>query len=65
MDDIALSSTPTADAALAGRDRIAALAPGAGRDERLSAKLAQAALFEEALLGALKARFAELRLVAK
>ena len=65
MDDIAAFSTPTASAALAARDRIASLAPGIGRDERVSAKLAQAAIFEEALLAALKARFAELRLVAK
>lgn len=65
MDDFSISANSTAGAALAARDRIASLAPGAGRDERVSAKLAQAALFEEALLGALKARFAELRLVAK
>lgn len=65
MDDLSVSPASTADAALAARDRIGALAPGIGRDERVSAKFARAALFEEALLGALRARFAELRLVAK
>jgi len=40
-------------------------AGGAARDEQASARLAQAALFEEALLGALRERFAELRSAAK
>ena len=58
-------TVPTAVASLAARDRIEALAPGAARDERGSARLAQAALFEEALLNALRARFAEFRIVAR
>jgi hypothetical protein len=65
MTDIAALPPSTAGAALAARDRIEHLAYGAARDERASAKLAKAALFEEALLAALKARFAELRLVAR
>ena len=65
MTDIAAAPSSTADAALAARDRVEQLAYGAGRDERASAKFAKAALFEEALLAALKARFAELRLVAR
>ncbi len=59
------TTVPTADAALAARDRLELYAKDAARDERASAKLARAALFEEALLGALKARFAELRSVAR
>jgi hypothetical protein len=55
----------TADAALAGRARFAELAPSAGRDERGAARVAQAAIFEEALLNAMRARFAEFRMVAK
>ena len=58
-------TVPTAAASLAARDRIEHLAPGAARDERGSARLAQAALFEEALLNALRARFAEFRTVAR
>jgi hypothetical protein len=65
MTDIAAAPSSTAGAALAARDRLEQLAYGAGRDERASAKFAKAALFEEALLAALKARFAELRLVAR
>lgn len=56
---------PAADAALAAREHVERLAPGAAHDERASARLAKAALFEEALLGALRAHFAELRTVAK
>ncbi|MEA2688326.1 MAG: hypothetical protein QOJ39_2204 [Candidatus Eremiobacteraeota bacterium] len=56
---------PAADAALAARERVQTLAPDAARDERASARLAKAAIFEEALLGALRAHFAELRTVAK
>jgi len=56
---------PAADAALEARERVEALAPGAAHDERASARLAKAALFEEALLGAVRAHFAELRAVAK
>ena len=62
---IADPTRPTADASLAARDRIEALAPNAAGGERGAARLAQAALFEEALLGALRARFAELRTVAR
>jgi hypothetical protein len=56
---------PTAAAALAARERVEAFAPQAAADERAAARLAQAALFEEALLGALRARFAELRTGAR
>ena len=62
---IADPTAPTAAASLAARDRLEALAPQAGRGEHASARLAQAALFEEALLGALRARFAELRTAAR
>jgi hypothetical protein len=58
-------TVPTASAALAARDRVELAARSAARDERGAAALARSALFEEALLGALKARFAELRTVAK
>lgn len=54
-----------ADAALAARERVERLAPGAAHDERASARLAKAALFEEALLGAIRAHFAELRTVSR
>lgn len=56
---------PTADAALAARERVERLAPGAAHDDRASARLAKTALFDEALLGALRAHFAELRTVAR
>jgi hypothetical protein len=56
---------PPAGAALAARSALERLAPDAARDERASARVAKAALFEEALLGALRARLAELRIVAK
>jgi hypothetical protein len=56
---------PTAGAALAARESVERLAPGASRDERGSARLAKAAIFEEALLGALRAHAAALRSVAK
>ncbi len=55
----------TAAAALAARDHLERLAGEPARDERGSALVAKAALFEEALLGALKARFAELRTAAR
>lgn len=58
-------TAPTELAALAARDRVEIAAQAAARDERGAAGLARSALFEEALLGALKARFAELRTVAK
>jgi hypothetical protein len=57
--------TPNADAALAARGRVEQLAPAAPQDQRAAARLARAALFEEALLGALKAHLAELRTVAR
>jgi hypothetical protein len=56
---------PTGEAALEARRRLEVLAPGAAHDERASARLAQAALFQEALLGALRAHVAELRAVAR
>lgn len=56
---------PSAGAALDARATVAALAPGAAHDEHVAARLAKAALFEEALLGAMRARIAELRGVAK
>jgi len=56
---------PTDAASLAARDRLAALASAPGRDERGAARFATAAVFEEALLAALKARFAELRTAAR
>jgi hypothetical protein len=56
---------PTAQASLAARDHLEHLAPAAAHDQRAGARVARAALFEEALLGALRARFAELRTVAK
>ena len=57
--------SPVIGTALAARERVEQLAPDAARDERASARLARAALFEEALLGALKAHLAELRTVAR
>jgi len=56
---------PTGESALAARERVERLAPGAAHDERAAARLAQAAIFQEALLGALRAHVAELRTVAK
>ncbi|HEX3464601.1 MAG TPA: hypothetical protein VHS78_11185 [Candidatus Elarobacter sp.] len=56
---------PTGDDALRARGRVEALAPGAAQSDRASARLAQAAIFQEALLGALRAHVAELRAVAK
>ena len=56
---------PSAGAALAARERVERLAPDAARDERASGRLAQAALFEEALLGTIRAHAAALRMVAK
>ena len=55
----------TAAAAVAARARVETAATLAARDQHGAAGLAQAALFEEALLGALRARFAELRTVAR
>jgi hypothetical protein len=55
----------TASAALAARTQFASLAHGGRVDEPRMAKLAHAAIFEEALLGALHSRLNELRTVAK
>ena len=49
---------------LEARDRLTALARG-GADERHMAEIGTTALFEEALLGALHAHLAELKLVAR
>jgi hypothetical protein len=56
---------PSAGAALAARERVELLAPDAAHDERASGRLAKAALFEEALLGTIRAHAAALRMVAK
>jgi hypothetical protein len=58
-------TAPTEAAALAARDRLGVLAKEPTRDERSAARVAKSAIFEEALLGALKARLAELRMVAR
>jgi hypothetical protein len=55
----------TAAAALSARDRVERLAREPAHDERAASAVAEAALFEEALLGALKARLAELRTAAR
>ena len=52
-------------AALAARNRVGLLGGEPVKNERGSAALAQAALFDEALLGALKARFGEIRSAAR
>ena len=54
-----------ADAALVAREKLGVLAGGAGRDERGAGRVARVALFDEALLAALRARFAELKSVTK
>ena len=54
-----------ADSAIGAREQVAAYATGAAQDQRGAARFASAALFEEALLSALRARFAELRTVSK
>lgn len=50
--------------ALQARDHLTSLAR-AGGDERRMAEIGTTALFEEALLGALRAHLAELKLVAR
>jgi hypothetical protein len=55
----------TTSAALAARDRLGAASRLAETNERMMAPVARAAVFEEALLAALRARFNELRSVAK
>lgn len=52
-------------AARDARERLATLAPQAARDQQAAARLASAAIFQEALLGALRARVAELKTVAR
>jgi hypothetical protein len=58
-----------ASRALGARDRLAALASEArssrGPGERRMAEIGASALFEEALLGALRAHLAELKAVAR
>jgi len=54
-----------ADSAIAAREQVAANATGAAQDQRAAARFASAALFEEALINAVRARFAELRAVSK
>ena len=54
-----------ADSAAAAAAGVREAAHTAAQSERGAAGLAHAALFEEALLGALKARFAELKTVAR
>jgi hypothetical protein len=56
---------PSAEATIAARAQVERLAPGAAHDERAAGRLAKAAVFEEALLGALRAHAAALRMVAK
>jgi hypothetical protein len=56
---------PTAAAATAAEAAVGEAARTAARSERGAAGLARAALFDEALLGALKARFAEMKTVAR
>jgi hypothetical protein len=56
----------TQAAALDARDRLSSARISTGRPlERDAAQVARAALFEEALLGALHARFAELKAAAR
>ncbi len=57
--------TNTAAAARAARTSLSELSRGGGIDEPRMAKIAQTAIFEEALLGALHARFNEIRSVVK
>ena len=51
--------------ALEARERLAMLSRLPDRDERRMAAVGTTALFEEALLGALRAHLAELKLVAR
>jgi hypothetical protein len=55
----------TVSAAQAARTELSRLGNGSGIDEPRMAKIASAAIFEEALLNALHSRFNELRTVAK
>jgi len=56
---------PAAEAAAGARDALVRLAPDAARDERAAARLARAAIFADALLGAVRAQVAELRTVSR
>jgi hypothetical protein len=56
---------PSAAAAVAARDHLNVLGSKPAADERTAARFAQRALFAEALLDALRSRFAELRTVSK
>ena len=58
-------ATSTASAARAARTALTEAARAGRIDEPRMAAIARAAIFEEALLGALHARFNELRTVAK
>jgi len=58
-------SPSIAEAALAARDRLVAAGTPGGTAEHALAGVARAAVFEEALLAALRSRFNELRTVAK
>lgn len=51
--------------AVAARDRLADAASTPGPQERRMAAIGSTALFEEALLGALRAHLTELKLVAR
>lgn len=51
--------------ALAARDRLSAAASLPGAQERRMSAVGSTALFEEALLGALRAHLAELKMVAR
>jgi hypothetical protein len=55
----------TRSAAIAARTTLTHLARGNGVDEPRMARIAQAAIFSEALMSALHARLTELRTVAK
>lgn len=55
----------TVSAASAARTSLVGAARAGGVDEARMAVIARAAIFEEALLGAVRSRFNELRTVAK
>jgi len=57
--------TATEAAAAAARDRLTAQTLGGAPSERGMAGIATTAIFEEALLAAIKARLGELKTVAK
>jgi len=51
--------------AIEARERLTALARLPARDEQRMAAIGQTALFEEALLGAVRAHLSELKMVAR